>query len=267
MKSTADLINMKHDDKIVMVTAYDYPSAKSCEAAGVDIILVGDSLGMVVLGYDSPVKVTLADMIHHTKAARRGANDTYIIADMPFGSYHGDVNQAISNGIKLYQESDANMLKLEGAERVDVIEGLIKAGIPVCGHLGLTPQHVGITGFKMQAGDTKQAEQLIEDAKTLESIGVSMMVLEAIPSDLAKKVTEAVSIPTIGIGAGVDTDGQVLVYHDLLQYGSDRLPKFVKKFGNLTEPAVSGLRAYRDEVKNGTFPDEETTYKKRVYET
>lgn len=266
MKSTQDLIKMKHNDKIVMVTAYDYPSAKSCEAAGVDIILVGDSLGMVVLGYDSPVKVTMDDMIHHTKAARRGARDTYIITDMPFGTYHGDVNQAILNGIKLYQATDANMLKLEGAAHGEVIKGLVSAGVPVCGHLGLTPQSVGITGFKMQAGDKEQAEQLIEDAKALEALGVSMMVLEAIPSDLAKKVTEAVNIPTIGIGAGVDTDGQVLVYHDVLQYGSDRLPKFVRAFGNLTESAVTGLSAYLDEVKAGTFPDEHTTYKKQVYE-
>lgn len=266
MKSTADLISMKNKDRIVMVTAYDYPSAKMAEQADVDIILVGDSLGMVVLGYDSPVQVTLDDMVHHAKAARRGAADTFIVVDMPFGSHHTDVNEGIRNGIQLYQNSDANMIKMEGADSFDVIEGLVKAGVPVCGHLGLTPQHFGITGFKMQAGEQSQADQLIEDAKALEAAGASMMVLEAIPMDLAKKVTEAVNIPTIGIGAGVHTDGQVLVYHDLLQYGSDRLPKFVKPYADMNAVAKEGLTNYRNEVKSRLFPSEETTYKKRVYE-
>ncbi|MEK4554938.1 3-methyl-2-oxobutanoate hydroxymethyltransferase [Jeotgalicoccus sp. FSL K6-3177] len=266
MKSTADLISMKNNDRIVMVTAYDYPSAKLAEQADVDVILVGDSLGMVVLGYESPVQVTLADMIHHAKAARRGAGDTFIVVDMPFGSHHTDVNEGIKNGIRLYQSSDANMIKMEGADSFDVIEGLVKAGVPVCGHLGLTPQHFGITGFKMQAGDAEQAEQLLQDAKALEAAGASMMVLEAIPMDLAKKVTESVNIPTIGIGAGIHTDGQVLVYHDLLQYGSDRLPKFVKPYADINSVAVEGLTNYRNEVKSRMFPTEETTYKKRVYE-
>ena len=266
MKSTAELISMKNNDKIVMVTAYDYPSAKSAESADVDVILVGDSLGMVVLGYDSPVKVTLNDMIHHAKATRRGAPNTFIIVDMPFGSYHGDVNEAIKNGIKLYQETDANMLKLEGADSIDVIKGLVKAGVPVCGHLGLTPQHFGLTGFKMQAGDIEAAEKLIEEAKAIEEAGVSMMVLEAIQMDLAKKVTEHVYVPTIGIGAGVETDGQVLVYHDLLQYGSERLPKFVKAYGDMSSLAVDGLKAYSQAVRDKSFPDESTTYKKRVFD-
>ena len=249
-----------------MVTAYDYPSAKLAEQAETDIILVGDSLGMVVLGYESPVQVTLDDMIHHAKAARRGAGNTFIVVDMPFGSHHADVNEGIKKGIRLYQNSDANMIKMEGADSFDVIEGLVKAGVPVCGHLGLTPQHFGITGFKMQAGDAEQAEKLIEDAKALEAAGASMMVLEAIPMDLAKKVTETVNIPTIGIGAGIHTDGQVLVYHDLLQYGSDRLPKFVKPYADLNSVAREGLTNYRNEVKSRLFPTEETTYKKRVYE-
>ena len=266
MKSTADLISMKNNDRIVMVTAYDYPSAKLAEQAETDIILVGDSLGMVVLGYESPVQVTLDDMIHHAKAARRGARNTFIVADMPFGSHHADVNEGIKNGIRLYQKSDANMIKMEGADSFDVIRGLVKAGVPVCGHLGLTPQHFGITGFKMQAGDSDQAEKLIKDAQALEAAGVSMMVLEAIPMDLAKKVTETVNIPTIGIGAGIHTDGQVLVYHDLLQYGSDRLPKFVKPYADLNSVAREGLTNYRNEVKSRLFPTEETTYKKRVYE-
>ena len=257
---------MKNNDRTVMVTAYDYPSAKLAEQAETDIILVGDSLGMVVLGYESPVQVTLDDMIHHAKAARRGAGNTFIVVDMPFGSHHADVNEGIKNGIRLYQNSDANMIKMEGADSFDVIEGLVKAGVPVCGHLGLTPQHFGITGFKMQAGDAEQAEKLIEDAKALEAAGASIMVLEAIPMDLAKKVTETVNIPTIGIGAGIHTDGQVLVYHDLLQYGSDRLPKFVKPYADLNSVAREGLTNYRNEVKSRLFPTEETTYKKRVYE-
>lgn len=266
MKSTADLISMKNNDRIVMVTAYDYPSAKLAEKAEVDVILVGDSLGMVVLGYESPVQVTLDDMIHHSKAARRGAANTFIVADMPFGSHHADVNEGIKNGIRLYQESDANMIKMEGADSFDVIKGLVKAGVPVCGHLGLTPQHFGITGFKMQAGDTEQADKLIEDAKALEAAGASMMVLEAIPMDLAKKVTETVNIPTIGIGAGIHTDGQVLVYHDVLQYGSDRLPKFVKPYADVNSVIEEGLTNYRNEVKSRMFPSEATTYKKRVFE-
>lgn len=265
MKSTIDLVSMKGNDRIVMVTAYDYPSAKLAEKADVDVILVGDSLGMVVLGYDSPIQVTLNDMVHHGRATRRGASDTYIVVDMPFGSYHADVNEAIKNGIELYQQSDANMLKLEGADSNDVIKGLVKAGVPVCGHIGLTPQHFGITGFKMQAGDVEAANALIEDAKALEAAGVSMMVLEAIPMDLAEKITAAVNIPTIGIGAGIHTDGQVLVYHDLLQYGSDRLPKFVKPYADVNSVVVEGLTNYRNEVKSRMFPTEETTYKKRVY--
>src|SRR5690625_1591217 len=233
MKTTNELIQMKRDaEKITMVTAYDYPSAKQSEAAGLDTILVGDSLGMTVLGYDSTVQVTMDDMIHHAKAVRRGAPDTYTVVDMPFGSYHTNDDGGLGNVLSMYQSSGANAVKLEGIGCLEIIRRAVLAGVPVVAHHGLTPQSVGVTGFKMQAGSLEEAEKLLADAKKVQEAGACMLVLEAIPADLAEKVTEALSIPTIGIGAGAGTDGQVLVYHDVLQYGSDRLPKFVKSYGD-----------------------------------
>ncbi|WP_020008605.1 3-methyl-2-oxobutanoate hydroxymethyltransferase [Salinicoccus albus] len=267
MKTTNELVQMKRDkEKITMVTAYDYPSAKQSEQAGLDTLLVGDSLGMTVLGYDSTVKVTLDDMIHHAKAVRRGAPDTYVVVDMPFGSYHTGDDAGVRNVLDLYRSTGANAVKLEGIECLEIIRRSVSAGVPVCAHLGLTPQSVGVTGFKMQAATTEGAEQLIEDAKRAEAAGATMIVLEAIPADLAEKVSDMLDIPTIGIGAGVNTDGQVLVYHDLLQYGSDRQPKFVKTYSDFNTAGVSGLKSYAAEVKESVFPDETTTYKKRVFD-
>lgn len=267
MKSTMDFIEMKQNkEKITMLTAYDYPSARQAEAAGVDVILVGDSLGMTVLGYNSTIEVTLQDMIHHTKAVRRGAPDTYIVVDMPFGTYHVSSEEAVGNAIRLYQESGADAVKIEGAHLKDFVHILVEAGVPVVGHLGLTPQSVGITGFKMQASSREEAEELLAALETFETLGVVMTVLEAIPSDLAVKASGRVDIPLIGIGAGVGTDGQVLVYHDILKYGSDKPPKFVKQYGDMDEIGVKGIKQYVQEVKEGKFPDEKTTYKKKVYE-
>lgn len=267
MKSTSDFIEMKkNNEKITMLTAYDYPSARQAEAAGVDTILVGDSLGMTVLGYSSTVEVTLEDMIHHTRAVRRGAPDTYIVADMPFGTYHVSREEAVRNAIRLYQESGANAVKIEGGHLQKFIHTLVDAGVPVVGHLGLTPQSVGITGFKMQASSREEAEELLDTLETFETLGAVMTVLEAIPGDLAVKAAERVDIPLIGIGAGAGTDGQVLVYHDILKYGTGKPPKFVRQYGDFDEIGIKGIRQYVQEVKELKFPDEQTTYKKKVYE-
>lgn len=267
MKSTMDFIEMKKNgEKITMLTAYDYPSARQAEAAGVDMILVGDSLGMTVLGYSSTVEVTLQDMIHHARAARRGAPDTYIVVDMPFGTYHVSHGEAVRNAIRLYQESGANAVKIEGAHLQQFVHQLVDAGIPVVGHLGLTPQSVGITGFRMQASSREEAAELIETLETFEALGVVMTVLEAIPADLAEKASAATKMPLIGIGAGVDTDGQVLVYHDVLKYGTGSPPKFVKQYADFDDAGIKAIGEYITEVKERIFPDENTTYKKKVYE-
>ncbi|MCJ1907601.1 3-methyl-2-oxobutanoate hydroxymethyltransferase [Planococcus ruber] len=260
MKNTASFSKMKKEnEKIAMLTAYDYPSAKLAEEAGVDVILVGDSLGMVVLGYDSTVKVTVEDMIHHGKAARRGAPDTFLVVDMPFGSFHGSLDRTLENAIRIFQETGAEALKLEGADEViDVIRSLTRTGIPVVGHLGLLPQTAGVLGgYKVQGKTADAAQKLIEDAKACEAAGACMIVLECIPYQLAREVTAAVTIPVIGIGAGADTDGQVLVYHDTLKYGSHHLPKFVRSYAETGEIMKNGLTAYVEEVKSGAFPAEE----------
>ena len=260
MKNTASFMKMKaQDEKIAMLTAYDYPSAKLAEESGMDVILVGDSLGMVVLGYESTVKVTVEDMIHHGKAARRGAKDTFLIVDMPFGSYHGSLDRSLQQAIRIFQETGAEALKLEGAEEViDVIRLLTRAGIPVVGHLGLTPQTAGVLGgYKVQGKTAHAAQKLMEDAKACEAAGACMLVLECIPYQLAREVTAALSIPVIGIGAGAETDGQVLVYHDTLKYGSHHLPKFVRSYAETGEIMKNGLSAYVEEVKSGAFPADE----------
>lgn len=260
MKNTATFTKMKKEgEKIAMLTAYDYPSAKIAEEAGLDIILVGDSLGMVVLGYDSTVKVTVEDMIHHGKAARRGAKDTFLVVDMPFASFHGDINYTLQTAVRIFQGTDAEALKLEGAgEVLDVTKLLTRTGIPVVAHLGLLPQTAGVLGgFKVQGKTADAAKKLIEDAKACEAAGAFMLVLECIPYQLAKRVTEAVTIPVIGIGAGSETDGQVLVYHDTVKYGSHHLPKFVRSYAEAGDVMKNGLSAYVSEVKSGAFPAEE----------
>ncbi|WNS74007.1 3-methyl-2-oxobutanoate hydroxymethyltransferase [Bacillus sp. DTU_2020_1000418_1_SI_GHA_SEK_038] len=263
MKQTTDFLKMKENgEKIAVLTAYDFPAAKQAEKARVDMILVGDSLGMVVLGYDSTIPVTVEDMIHHGKAVKRGAGDTFIVVDMPFMSYHLSVRDTLINGARIIQETGAHAVKVEGADEViDGIEALTKAGIPVMAHLGLTPQSVAVLGgYKVQGKSAEAARKLIEDAKKCEQAGAFAVVLECVPKQLAKEVSECLTIPTIGIGAGIDTDGQVLVYHDVLSYGVERVPKFVKKYSNMNEVIDQGITAYVTEVKQGEFPREEHSF-------
>lgn len=257
MKTTAQFLKMKEQgEKIVMITAYDYPAAKFSEAAGVDMILVGDSLGMVVLGYESTMRVTVEDMIHHSKAVRRGAPDTFIVVDMPFGSYHGDINETLKTAVKMMQETNANALKVEGADEiVPVIKKLTNAGIPVVAHLGLLPQSAGVLGgYKVQGKTAEQAEKLIKDALLVEQAGACAVVLECIPHQLTEAVSQKLTIPTIGIGAGVKADGQVLVFHDLLQYGKHHIPKFVEAFARVGDQVEKGITSYTNAVKSGAFP-------------
>ncbi|WOV89082.1 3-methyl-2-oxobutanoate hydroxymethyltransferase [Sporosarcina oncorhynchi] len=260
MKSTADFTKMKKaNEKIVMLTAYDHPSAQLAEEAGIDVLLVGDSLGMVVLGYETTALVTVEDMIHHGKAVRRGAKNTFVVVDMPFGSYHGSADRTLMSAIKLFQETGANALKLEGAGNViETTRLLTGAGIPVVAHLGLLPQSAAVAGgYKVQGKTAVAAEQLIQDAIASEAAGACMIVLECIPYQLAEQVSKVVTVPTIGIGAGAGTDGQVLVFHDTVKYGNHHIPKFVKAFAEVGDSIVRGVEEYVLEVKSGTFPSEE----------
>lgn len=249
-------------EPITMLTAYDYPSAKLAEEAEVDMILVGDSLGMVVLGYDSTVPVTVEDMIHHTKAVRHGAKETFIVTDMPFMSYHVSLQETMVNARRIVQESGAHALKVEGAgEVISTIQYLTNAGIPVVAHLGLTPQSVGVLGgYKVQGKDAESAKKLIEDAKKCEEAGAIALVLECVPMQLAELISEQLTIPTIGIGAGQKVDGQVLVYHDLISYGVNRVPKFVKQYTSVQEEIVRGISQYVTEVKTRQFPEEKHSF-------
>ncbi|MFF2239295.1 3-methyl-2-oxobutanoate hydroxymethyltransferase [Bacillus thuringiensis] len=263
MKTKIDFLKMKEQgEPITMLTAYDYPSAKLAEEAEVDMILVGDSLGMVVLGYDSTVPVTVEDMIHHTKAVRRGAKETFIVTDMPFMSYHVSLQETMVNARRIVQESGAHALKVEGAgEVISTIQYLTNAGIPVVAHLGLTPQSVGVLGgYKVQGKDAESAKKLIEDAKKCEEAGAIALVLECVPMQLAELISEQLTIPTIGIGAGQKVDGQVLVYHDLISYGVNRVPKFVKQYTSVQEEIVRGISQYVTEVKTRQFPEEKHSF-------
>jgi 3-methyl-2-oxobutanoate hydroxymethyltransferase len=263
MKQTTDFMKMKQNkEKIVMLTAYDYPSAKLAEEGKVDVILVGDSLGMVVLGYESTVSVTLEEMIHHTKAVKRGAKDTFIVVDMPFLTYHLSINETLKNAGRLIQETGAHAVKIEGADEVlEKMAAITKAGIPVCAHLGLTPQSVGVLGgYKVQGKDSKAARKLLDDAQKCEEAGAFMIVLECVPKQLAEEVAKSLSIPVIGIGAGVEADGQVLVFHDILGYGVDRVPKFVKQYHCLNPFIVESIQSYAAEVKDKKFPDDQHSF-------
>ncbi len=263
MKQTTNFLKMKeNNEKIVMLTAYDYPSAKLAEQSDVDMILVGDSLGMVVLGYDSTVPVTMEDMIHHTKAVKRGATDTFIVVDMPFMSYHLSKRDTLLNGARLIQETGAHAVKIEGADDViDSIRSLTQAGIPVVAHLGLTPQSVGILGgYKVQGKSAKAAQKLMNDALQCQEAGAFAVVLECVPKQLAKEIQSHLEIPTIGIGAGINCDGQVLVFHDVIKYGVSRAPKFVKQYVDSNELISSGLTSYVSEVREGIFPSEQHSF-------
>lgn len=249
-------------EKITMLTAYDYSTAIVLDEAGIDIALVGDSLGNVILGYENTLAVTMDDMVHHTKAVVRGVKITMVVTDMPFLSYHISIPESVRNAGRLIQEGGAQAVKLEGGqERVDVIKAILDAEIPVMGHIGLTPQSVHqFGGFKVQGRDLETAKRLIEDAKALERAGVFSIVLEGVPAALAKRITEEVTVPTIGIGAGPDCDGQVLVVNDMLGLFQGHVAKFVKKFANLHPLMVEAVKSYSDEVKAGTFPATEHCY-------
>ena len=250
-------------EKISMLTAYDYSTAKLVDQAGVNSILVGDSLGNVMLGYPDTVSVTMEDMIHHGAAVARGAKDSLVVIDMPFMSYQASVYDAVINAGRLMKEGRGGAVKLEGGEEViPQVEAIVKASIPVMGHIGLTPQSINaFGGYKAQGRDLASAKKLIRDAKLLEEAGAFAVVLECVPADLAQYVTEQLSIPTIGIGGGAGTDGQILVYADMLAMFSDYKPKFVKHFANVGEAMREGFKAYDAEVKAGTYPAEEHNYK------
>ncbi|MEZ0323510.1 MAG: 3-methyl-2-oxobutanoate hydroxymethyltransferase [Hydrogenothermaceae bacterium] len=262
MKSITEFFKAKESrKKITIISTYDYWSAKLCEEAGIDAILVGDSLSMVIQGNDSTLPVTLEEMIYHSKAVRRGAPNTFIIVDMPFMSYHISLEDAVKNAGKVLKESGANAVKIEGGKQItDIVNKLVSVGIPVMGHIGLTPQFVNqLGGYKVQGKTKKDRERLIEDAKALEKAGCFSIVLEAIPSELAKEITENISIPTIGIGAGSDTDGQVLVFHDLIGI-FEKTPKFVKRYIEAGKLIKQALINYKEEVENGVFPEKEHQY-------
>lgn len=252
----------KKGEKLTMLTAYDYSTAKLIEQAGINSILVGDSLGMVCLGYEDTLSVTMEDMIHHTKAVARGAKDTLIIADMPFMSYQTSVYDAVVNAGRLIKEGRANAVKLEGGKEVcPQIEGIVKASIPVCAHIGLTPQSVNaFGGFKVQGKGEEAARKLLEEARAVEEAGAFAVVLECVPQELAALITEKISIPTIGIGAGAGCDGQVLVYQDMLGMYADMAPKFVKIFANVGQEMQNGFARYKQEVQEGSFPAREHTF-------
>lgn len=265
MKNTvATFKKQKEDgDKITMLTCYDYSTAKVMDEAGVNSILIGDSLGNTMLGYEDTVSVTMEDMIHHCKAVARGAKNALIICDMPFMSYQTSVYDAVVNAGRLMKEGRCNAVKLEGGKALcPQIKAITEASIPVCAHIGLTPQSINaFGGFKVQGKDEANARRIIEEAKAVEEAGAFAIVLECVPAKLAEIITKSVSIPTIGIGAGAGCDGQVLVYQDMLALFSDFKPKFVKHFANVGEEMRKGFTAYIEEVKSGAFPAEEHTYK------
>ncbi|MBE6046889.1 MAG: 3-methyl-2-oxobutanoate hydroxymethyltransferase [Clostridium sp.] len=253
----------KNKEKMSMLTAYDYSTAKLVDEAGVNAILVGDSLGMVCLGYEDTLSVTMEDMIHHSKAVAKGAKNALVVTDMPFMSYQTSVYDAVVNAGRLMKEGRAQAVKLEGGvEFKEHIKAIVNASIPVMGHIGLTPQSVNaLGGFKVQGKDEEAAKKLIEDAKAVEEAGAFAVVLECVPAKLAKLISSKISIPTIGIGAGAGCDGQVLVYQDMLGMFSDFTPKFVKKYGEVGEYMKEAFAKYNQEVKDGVFPEEKHCFK------
>jgi len=263
-KVTLAELQQKKDrgEKITMMTAYDYPSAGLVDEAGIDTILVGDSLGMVMLGYDSTVPVTMDEMIHHCKAVRRAVRSSFIIGDMPFLSYQAGLDRAIENAGRFIKEAGCDAVKLEGgSEMAPVVKAIVRAGIPVCAHIGLTPQTATmLSGFKVQGKDAESARVQVRSAKDLEEAGAFMIVMECIPDLVAARITRELRIPTIGIGAGRDCDGQVLVYHDLVGLFARFTPKFVKQYVNLSPLIKEALAQYKSDVEKSKFPGPEHTF-------
>ena len=249
--------------KLTMMTAYDYPFGLLADEAGIDIVLVGDSLGMVVMGLEGTVEVNMEHMIHHIRAVARGCKNPFIVGDMPFMSYNTSIREAIMNAGRLLKEGGCESIKLEGGvDFAPTIEAIVRAGIPVQGHIGLTPQTASaLGGFKMQGRDAAAAKQIIDDAKALEDAGVFSMILEAVPAPLGKLVAEAVKVPVIGIGAGPDVDGQVLVTHDMIGLFDKFVPKFVKQYTNIRKVILEALSEYKQEVVDVQFPAPEHSFK------
>lgn len=264
MKNTVVTLQNAKDngEKITMLTAYDYSMAKLIDEAGINMILVGDSLGMVMLGYEDTLSVTMEDMIHHTRAVARGAKDAFVVADMPFMSYQTSVYDAVYNAGRLMKEGRAQAVKLEGGREVaEQIQAITKASIPVVGHLGLTPQSLNaFGGFKVQGKSEEAARKLLEDAKIIEEAGAVAIVLECVPAKLAELISKQVKVPIIGIGAGAGCDGQVLVYQDMLAMFGDFKPKFVKQFAPIGDLMKETFAKYIEEVKTGAFPAQEHTF-------
>ena len=258
-----DIIDMKSAvDKIVMLTAYDAGFGRFLDRNGVEIVLVGDSLGMVVLGYESTVPVTMEEMLHHSRAVKHGVERALLVSDMPFLSYQVDVGSAIANGGRFLKEAGCDAVKVEGGlEICETVAAMVRAGIPVMGHIGLTPQTAGaLGGYKVQGKDGESARRLLAEAKGLAEAGAFALVLECIPDKLAGAITASIGIPTIGIGAGPQCDGQVLVSHDLLGMFEKFVPSFVKRYADLAPQIAGGIAAFRDEVKSGAYPDAEHSF-------
>jgi 3-methyl-2-oxobutanoate hydroxymethyltransferase len=248
--------------KITCLTAYDYPTARLLDEAGVDILLVGDSLAMVVLGYENTLPVTMDDMLHHVRAVRRGVRRALLIADMPYGSYHVSLDDAIGNAVRFMKEAGAEAVKIEGGERrLELIARLVEAEIPVMGHVGLTPQSLhALGGFKVQGKTVEAAERLLRDARAVEAAGAFSVVLESVPRELAARLTGELRIPTIGIGAGPECDGQVLVFHDLAGLTVGGTPRFARRYANLAETISRAVGEYCEDVRNGRFPSDAESY-------
>ncbi|MDH3981729.1 MAG: 3-methyl-2-oxobutanoate hydroxymethyltransferase [Kiritimatiellaceae bacterium] len=263
MKWTASKLKaLKGKQKIAMLTAYDALTASLVEASGIPAVLVGDSLGMTMLGYESTLPVSMEEMLHHTAAVSRGVEDSLVIADMPFMSYQTSLEAGLMNAGRFLKEASADAVKIEGgAIRGELIESLVQNGIPVLGHIGLTPQSIKETGgYKVQGKTSEQARRLMDDAMAVEQAGAFAIVLECIPAELGEMISNALSIPTIGIGAGAGCDGQVLVFTDLLGISGKPVPKFVKKYANLNPIIIDAVKAYKSEVEEGSFPASEQTY-------
>jgi 3-methyl-2-oxobutanoate hydroxymethyltransferase len=254
--------SLSNSKKITCLTAYDYPTARLLDEAGVDVILVGDSLGMVVLGHENTLSVTVEEMLHHTRAVRRGTRRALVVADMPYGSYHTDLGESLHNAMRFVKEAGAEAVKVEGGERrLELISRLTEAEIPVMGHVGLTPQSVNtLGGYRVQGKTADAAEQLIRDARAVEAAGAFAVVLEAVPRELAAQISQELRIPTIGIGAGPDCDGQILVVHDLLGLTFGQTPKFARQYANVGQIISKAVREYCEDVREGGFPSDAESY-------
>jgi 3-methyl-2-oxobutanoate hydroxymethyltransferase len=248
--------------KITCLTAYDYPTARLLDEAGVDVLLVGDSVGMAVLGYDSTLPVTVDDIVYHTRAVRRGTRRALLVADMPYGSFHVSIEESLRNAVRLVKEGGAEAVKIEGGERrIELIARLVEAEIPVMGHIGLTPQSFNaIGGFQVQGKTAEAARQVERDARAVEAAGAFAVVLESMPRDLAARITSKLRIPTIGIGAGPDCDGQILVFHDLVGLTVGHKPKFVRQYADVSSEVSQAVSKYCQDVRGGSFPSDAESY-------